>query len=97
MHIEVHEGLCFSGDYVYWTDWHRRTVERVHKLTGKQRSTVVDQIPAVMGLTAVNMSALSGLSVAAVKKAKDTDNYFTCSSVTHYAIMHGDFFVCFFK
>jgi len=54
---------CFVGEYVYWTDWHRRTVERVHKLTGKQRSVIVDQLPDVMGLTAVNMSALRGLSI----------------------------------
>ena len=50
-----------AGDYIYWTDWHRRTVERVDKLTGKQRSIIVDQLPDVMGLTAVNMSAPTGL------------------------------------
>lgn len=55
-----------AGDYVYWTDWHRRTVERVHKLTGQQRSVVVDQLPDVMGLTAVNMSTLTGLTVVAL-------------------------------
>jgi len=49
-----------AGDYVYWTDWHRRTVERVHKLTGKQRSVIVDQLPDVMGLAAVNMSTPTG-------------------------------------
>jgi len=47
---------------VYWTDWHRRTIERVDKWTGEQRSVIVDQLPDVMGLTAVNMSAPLGLS-----------------------------------
>lgn len=56
------EQLIFAGDYIYWTDWHRRTVERVDKLTGKQRSVIVDQLPDVMGLTAVNMSTVTGLS-----------------------------------
>jgi len=55
--------VCSAGDYVYWTDWHRRTVERVHKSTGERRSVIVDQLPDVMGLTAVNMSMLTGLSV----------------------------------
>ena len=54
--------VCRTGDYIYWTDWHRRTVERVHKLTGRQRSVIVDQLPDVMGLTAVNMSVLTGLN-----------------------------------
>lgn len=61
-----HQQLCFMccpGDYIYWTDWHRRTVERVHKLTGKQRSVIVDELPDVMGLTAVNVSAVTGLSM----------------------------------
>jgi len=57
-------GSCYTGDYIYWTDWHRRTVERVHKLTGRQRSVIVDQLPDVMGLTAVNMSALTGLRLS---------------------------------
>jgi len=30
-------------------------------MTGKQRSIIVDQLPDVMGLTAVNMSAPTGL------------------------------------
>jgi len=53
---------CCTGDYIYWTDWQRRTVERVDKVAGKQRSVIVSHLPDVMGLTAVNMSALSGLS-----------------------------------
>jgi len=32
-------------------------------LTGQQRSVIIDQLPGVMGLAAVNMSAITGLSL----------------------------------
>lgn len=28
-------GLTLLGDYLYWTDWHRRSIDRVHKLSGE--------------------------------------------------------------
>lgn len=27
-------GLSLMGDYIYWTDWQRRAIDRAHKLTG---------------------------------------------------------------
>jgi len=81
--------FCCAGDYVYWTDWHRRTVERVHKLTGKQRSVIVDQLPDVMGLTAVNMSALTGLCllfIVRVLKLQNSYFQFWLSTVHIYTI-----------
>ena len=27
-------GLSLLGDHIYWTDWQRRSIERVNKLTG---------------------------------------------------------------
>ena len=27
-------GLSLLGDYLYWTDWQRRTLSRVHKESG---------------------------------------------------------------
>jgi len=84
--------VCFAGDFIYWTDWHRRTVERVHKLTGKQRSVVVDQLPGVMGLTAANMSALTGLTHNSVTcclgmKTKATEQLFPLLTV-HSALLY---------
>lgn len=46
-------GFTLFGDWVYWSDWQRRSVERVHKLTGDQRQTIVDQLPDLMGIKAV--------------------------------------------
>lgn len=28
-------GLSLMGDYLYWTDWQRRSIDRVHKITGR--------------------------------------------------------------
>ncbi|KAF7994322.1 hypothetical protein HCN44_003412 [Aphidius gifuensis] len=36
-------GLSILGDYLYWTDWQLRSIERVHKLTGLNRTTIVNQ------------------------------------------------------
>lgn len=47
-------GFTLLGDYVYWTDWQRRSIERVHKHTG-EREVIIDQLPDLMGLKATNI------------------------------------------
>lgn len=50
-------GLSVFGEWVYWTDWTKRSLERAHKSTGF-RETVGDQLPDVMGIkAAVNDSS----------------------------------------
>lgn len=49
-------GLSLMGDWLYWTDWQRRSIDRVHKLTGVRRETITDQMPNVMGLKAVRLN-----------------------------------------
>ncbi|XP_014786530.1 low-density lipoprotein receptor-related protein 6 [Octopus bimaculoides] len=53
-------GFSLLGDYVYWTDWQRRSIERVHKLTGGKRQVIIDQLPDLMGLKAVSMHQVEG-------------------------------------
>lgn len=53
-------GLSLIGDYVYWTDWQRRTINRVHKESGAERHLILEQIENVMGLKAVRLSAKLG-------------------------------------
>ena len=55
--------MKFSGDYLYWTDWMERKVGRVSKHNGTLRTVVVEQLPDLMGLKAVNISAVQGLLV----------------------------------
>ncbi|XP_017772684.1 PREDICTED: low-density lipoprotein receptor-related protein 6 [Nicrophorus vespilloides] len=46
-------GFTLMGDFLYWTDWQRRTISRVHKETGSNRETIVEQLPNIMGLKAI--------------------------------------------
>lgn len=49
-------GLTLMGDYIYWTDWQKRTIDRVHKETGTNREVIIDQMADVMGLKAINFN-----------------------------------------
>ena len=42
-------GLSLLGEFLYWTDWQKRTVERAHKVTA-ERTVIIDQYPDLMGL-----------------------------------------------
>lgn len=48
-------GLSLLDDYLYWTDWQQRSVNRANKLNGSDRTTIVDQVPDVMGVKAVHL------------------------------------------
>ena len=53
--------FVFAGDYLYWTDWIEREVGRVHKHNGTRRTVILEQLPDLMGIKAVNISAVEGL------------------------------------
>jgi len=48
-------GLTQLGDYLYWTDWQRRTIDRVNKNTGSDRIVIIDQLPNLMGIKALSL------------------------------------------
>lgn len=52
-------GFTLLGDFIYWTDWQRRSIERVHKRTA-ERESIIDQLPDLMGLKAANVQQASG-------------------------------------
>lgn len=35
-------GLAVFEDFLYWTDWTNRTVERAHKITGEMRTVILN-------------------------------------------------------
>lgn len=53
-------GLSLFENYIYWTDWQRRTVERAHKVTGNDRTVVIDQFPDLMGLKVTKLQEAKG-------------------------------------
>ncbi|KAL4613478.1 low-density lipoprotein receptor-related protein 5-like isoform X1 [Arapaima gigas] len=58
-------GFTLLGDYIYWTDWQRRSIERVHK-TGTDREMIIDQLPDLMGLKATSVTKAFGTNACAV-------------------------------
>lgn len=54
-------GFTLLGDFIYWTDWQRRSIERVHKVKAS-RDVIIDQLPDLMGLKAVNVVKVVGES-----------------------------------
>ncbi|XP_066506010.1 low-density lipoprotein receptor-related protein 5 isoform X2 [Hoplias malabaricus] len=52
-------GFTLLGDYIYWSDWQRRSIERVH--TSKAvREVIVEQLPDLMGLKATKVTETFG-------------------------------------
>lgn len=49
-----------AGDYIYWTDWQRRSIERVNKRTGQDHFIIIEQLPDLMGLKAVDALYVEG-------------------------------------
>lgn len=45
-------GLSVFGNWVYWTDWQRRTIERANKMTGQSREILIDHLADIMGIKA---------------------------------------------
>lgn len=52
-------GFTLLGDYIYWTDWQRRSIERVHKIKAS-RDIIIDQLPDLMGLKATSVTKAFG-------------------------------------
>lgn len=52
--------LAVFEDYVYWSDWHNHTIERVHKITGTNRKVLIqDKQYRPMGFKIVHPSLQS--------------------------------------
>lgn len=70
-------GLTQLGDYLYWTDWQRRTIDRVEKNTGTDRKMIIDQLPNLMGVKAINLNEPLSLNAC-------SENNGNCSQFCFY-------------
>lgn len=66
-------GFTLLGDYIYWTDWQRRSIERVHKGTA-EREIIIDQLPDLMGLKATNVHQIIGECSAAQPREDEVES-----------------------
>lgn len=55
-------GFTLLGDYIYWSDWQRRSIERVHT-TKITREVIVEQLPDLMGLKATKVTGMFGKKI----------------------------------
>ncbi|XP_073967481.1 low-density lipoprotein receptor-related protein 6-like [Choristoneura fumiferana] len=53
-------GLTLLGEHLYWSDIHRRTLDRIDVATGQSRQAVVEQMGNVMGIKAFRMNEPMG-------------------------------------
>ncbi|XP_042878926.1 low-density lipoprotein receptor-related protein 6-like [Penaeus japonicus] len=85
-------GFSLLDDYLYWTDWQRRSIERVNTINGT-REAIVEQLPDLMGLKAVNVNKKGGSNPCAIDNGgcshlclNRPSNNFTCGCPIGYEL-----------
>ena len=53
-------GFTVLGDRLFWTDWQRRAIESFNKETVSERITIIEGLPDLMGLKAVDLNLTYG-------------------------------------
>ena len=48
-------GLTIAGNYIYWTDWQTKSIQRANKDTGSEMAVVRDHLASLMDIHAVQM------------------------------------------
>jgi sugar lactone lactonase YvrE len=48
-------GLTVAGDFIYWTDWAQKGLQRANKDTGEGVEVVRDQMPRLMDVRAIEI------------------------------------------
>lgn len=56
-------GLTLIDNWIYWTDWTRRTVERAHKMTGNENTIIIENLPDLMGIKAISVAKPVGTNL----------------------------------
>lgn len=60
-------GFGILGDYLYWSDWQRHSIDRANKHTGNDRMTIVDHLSDLMGIKVARLKDVKGSNPCALK------------------------------
>ena len=80
MNIPHPYGLTVLGDKLYWTDWQERSIQMVSKLDGSNKMTVRGNLPGLMDIHAVDLSATTGECVSLFVRMWCLIGWFVASS-----------------
>ncbi|KAM4747690.1 low-density lipoprotein receptor-related protein 6 isoform 5-T5 [Rhinophrynus dorsalis] len=86
-------GLTQYQDYIYWTDWSRRSIERANKTSGQNRTLIQDHLDYVMDILVFHSSRQAGWNECASSNghcshlclAMPVSGY-TCGCPVHYSL-----------
>ncbi|XP_060653408.1 LOW QUALITY PROTEIN: low-density lipoprotein receptor-related protein 6 [Drosophila nasuta] len=86
--------ISLYQDYVYWSDWNTGDIERVHKVTGQNRSLVHSGMTYITSLLVFNDKRQTGVNSCKINNggcshlclAQPSRRGMTCACPTHYQL-----------
>lgn len=86
-------GLTQYQDYIYWTDWSRRSIERANKTSGQNRTIIQGHLDYVMDILVFHSSRQAGWNECASSNGHCSHlclavpvGGFVCGCPAHYSL-----------
>lgn len=86
-------GLTQYQDYIYWTDWSRRSIERANKTSGQNRTIIQNHLDYVMDILVFHSSRQAGWNECASSNGHCSHlclavpvGGFVCGCPAHYSL-----------
>lgn len=86
-------GLTQYQDYIYWTDWSQRSIERANKTSGQNRTLIQGHLDYVMDILVFHSSRQGGWNACASTNGHCSHlclavpvNSYVCGCPAHYSL-----------
>lgn len=86
-------GLTQYQDYIYWTDWSQRSIERANKTSGQNRTVIQGHLDYVMDILVFHSSRQGGWNACASTNGHCSHlclavpvNSFVCGCPAHFSL-----------
>lgn len=86
-------GLTQYQDYIYWTDWSQRSIERANKTSGQNRTLILGHLDFVMDILVFHSSRQGGWNACASTNGHCSHlclavpvSSYVCGCPTHYSL-----------